>query len=118
MIWGSTCSIHLKAAEILQKKIIRIISGVNPRTHSLPLFENMKILTVKEVFYYSVTMFMYKFERGQLPNIFDKFFIHPYEIHDHDTRYKLLFRTPFCKTGRSQHTICFYGPKIWNFGSF
>ena len=46
---------------VLQKKLIRIISGVKPRTHTLPLFENLKILTIKEVFYYTVGMFMYKF---------------------------------------------------------
>ena len=61
LIWGSAYSIHLENAMVLQKKLIRIISGVKPRTHTLPLFENLKILTIKEVFYYTVGMFMYKF---------------------------------------------------------
>ena len=114
LIWGSAYPIHLQSVMILQKKLVRIISGVKPRTHTIPLFENMKILTVKEIFYYAVAMFMYKYANQRLPNIFDDTFSHVSDIHSHHTRNVQSLNIPFCKTNRSQHTIRYFGPKIWN----
>ena len=114
LIWGSAYSIHLENAMVLQKKLIRIISGVKPRTHTLPLFEHLKILTIKEVFYYTVGMFMYKFVRKKLPVIFDELFIRVVDRHSRDTRISSFLQTPQCKTERRQHTIVYYGPRIWN----
>ena len=36
LIWGSAYFVHLKSIVTLQKKIIRIISGVKPSTHTVP----------------------------------------------------------------------------------
>ena len=114
LIWGSAYHTHLESVMILQKKLIRIISGVKPRTHTLPLFEKLKILTVKEVFYYSVAMFMYKYDTHRLPGIFDHTFHYFVDIHLYDTRRYKSFRVPKFETDRRQHTIQYYGAKIWN----
>ena len=112
-IWGSAYPIHLKSVKTLQKKLVRIISGVKPRTHTIPLFEKLKILTIDEVFYYSTAMFMYKYVNNRLPTIFDVMFEYLSDVHDY-IRISKSLRVPFCKTNRSQHTIKYYGPKIWN----
>ena len=114
LIWGHAHHIHLQSVTILQKKLIRIISGVKPRTHSIPLFEKLKILTIKEVFYYSVAMFMYKFVTKRLPSIFDRLFNYLSDPHEYVTRNDKVLDIPLRKTSRSQHTIIYYGPKIWN----
>ena len=37
-VWGLSCKSHMDALVKLQKRAIRIISGVHPRTHTDPLF--------------------------------------------------------------------------------
>ena len=37
-VWGATYQSHLSKLMILQKKLVRIIHGVPPRTHTKPLF--------------------------------------------------------------------------------
>ena len=114
LIWGSAYSVHLKSIVTLQKKIIRIISGVKPSTHTVPLFENLKILTIEEVFYYSVSMFMYKFVKKKLPAIFDDSFRYSSDLHGYPTRISKSINVPLYKSSRRQRTIKYYGPKIWN----
>ena len=74
----------------------------------------MKILTIKEAFYYSVAMYMYKYFNNKLPKIFEKSFKGVSDIHNIGTRSSKFLYVPFCNTNRSKHTIRYYGPKIWN----
>ena len=54
-------------------------------------------------------MFMYKYINKRLPDIFNGWFTHFQNI-----RKSKSFIVPFFKTDRSQHTIPYYGSKIWN----
>ena len=45
-VWDNTYKTYLNKLVILQKKIIRIIAGVKPRTHTEPLFKALNILNV------------------------------------------------------------------------
>ena len=62
----------------------------------------------------SVSMFIYKHNKHRLPKIFKKYFTQVCDIHSHDTRNAKSLRSAFCETNRSQRTMKFYGPKIWN----
>ena len=66
-VWGAAAEIHLNKIHILQKKIIRIISGVRPRTHTKPFFDEFKVLTVHQLYNYYVGVFMYKLYHKHLP---------------------------------------------------
>ena len=41
--------LHLEKMFLMQKKIVRIIHGARPRTHTEPLFEGAKILTIYQI---------------------------------------------------------------------
>ena len=45
-MWGNTYLSYLVKLFLKQMKIVRIIHGVRPRTHTKPLFEDAKILDV------------------------------------------------------------------------
>ena len=112
-VWGSTYGVHLADLIVLQKKIVRIICGVPPRTHSLPLFKQLEILSISDIYIYNIGLFMYKYVHHMLPPIFDMFVFNS-DIHSYSTRRSALFHIPACSTNRSQKTIKYTGAKCWN----
>ena len=112
-VWGKSASIHINKIHILQKKIVRIISGVPPRTHSLPLFDKLKLMTAYQVYDYYVGVFMYKLYHEKLPPMFNMF-QRTSNVHNYSTRQYDSFYIDFVPTLRSQRTIKITGPKLWN----
>ena len=70
---GSTYKSYLRKLDVLHKRIIRIIAGVNRREHTKPLFNNLRILTLSDLFSYNIGLFMYKYHHGWLPSVLDMF---------------------------------------------
>ena len=112
-VWGKAASIHLNKIHILQKKIIRILSGVPPRTHSQPLFDNLKLMTVYQIYEYYVGVFMYKIYHKQLPPLFNMF-ERTSDVHAYSTRQYDGFYINYVTTLRSQKAVKITGPKLWN----
>ena len=50
----------MKPLEVAQKKCIRIIANVNPRTHSEPIFYDLDILKVRDVYKFNLGSYMFK----------------------------------------------------------
>ena len=97
----------------LQKKIVRIINGVPPMTHTQPLFEKLKVMTVYQLYRYYVGVFMFKLYHNQLPPLFNMF-DRTSNIHSYSTRQSDCFYINYVPTLRSQRTIRITGPKLWN----
>ena len=57
-VWGDTYVTYLEKLFLMQKKIVRIIQGARPRTHTKPLFD-AKILDVFQIDKYLIGKFMY-----------------------------------------------------------
>ena len=112
-IWGAASAVHLQRIYILQKKIVRIICGVAPRTHSRPLFDRLGIMTMSQIYNYFIAVFMYKLNYGLLPCIFDMLELTS-DIHNYETRQSKLYYIQYVPTLRSQKTLKVVGPKIWN----
>ena len=91
IVWGGTFKYSLDKLYILQKYAVRIISHVNWRHHSEPLFKALAILTIKDIQKYVTAQFMYRSHNSLLPPIFGNFFTQYYDINDHDTRQKKTF---------------------------
>ena len=114
-VWGSAYDCHLKDLITMQKRIIRVISGVPPMTHTDPLFINLRILTLKGIFVYSIGLFMFKFVSRMLPeDLFDSIFRYtsghsPYIMRQANTLY-----VDTRSTERSQKQIRFFGARTWN----
>ena len=49
-VWGSACKTNMKPLVVLQKKAIRIITGVHPMSPSEPLFSKLKLLNCENTF--------------------------------------------------------------------
>ena len=116
-VWGKAYDTHLKHVLVLQNKAVRIIAGVPPRTSADNLYLELDILPVKKIFVHAISIFMYKYVNGMLPELFLDMFTPVSEIHNYDTRQainKNLF-VSVKSTSRGQQSITYIGPHVWNF---
>ena len=112
-IWGSSAHIHLNKILLLQKKIVRIISGVNRLSHSEPLFINLSVLTMTKLHKYNIGLLMYKYHHGWLPQILN-IFERNSDIHQYSTRQANQLHIPVYKTELGKRSFHFQAVKIWN----
>ena len=96
-VWGNSAITHLEKIHRLQKKIIRIVCGVRPRTHSQPLFDKLKVMTVYQLYQYYVGVFMYKLNSNKLPPLFSMF-ERTSNVHNHSTRQYDTFYVNYVQT--------------------
>ena len=85
-VWGKAYNTHLKNLLVLQNKVLRIVTGVPPRTSVHQIYIEQNILPVKRLYNYNVALFMYKHSNDMLPSLFDYFFCKVSVIHDHNSR--------------------------------
>ena len=104
----------INKAPALKKKIVRIICGVHPRTHTDPLYKALHVLNVEQIRDYSIALFMYKLRTCMLPSMFENMFISMSDVHDYYTRQANLLYVQYASTKRSQRTIKHFGTKLWN----
>ena len=77
IIWGNTCDSYLSPLIILQKRIIRILSGNVPRlAHTEPLFRDLAILKFSDLHKYQIMQFMFNFIKGDTPEVFNHMFVY------------------------------------------
>ena len=87
-VWGNTYITYLDKLYIMEKKVVRIIYGVKPRTHTKPLFEDVKI--------------------------FISMFVSNSSIHDHDTRQSSHSHSPLIMKELSKSNVRSRGAVVWN----
>ena len=114
LIWGNACATHLERLKILQKKAVRIIAGVTPRTHSDPLFKQLKLLKINEINIFLTACFMFKVSNCMIIEIFQNLFVKNSEIHGHLTRQSAEYHIPIVHTESAKRNIRFHGVKTWN----
>ena len=98
----------------MQKRAVRIISGVPPRTHTPPLFSKLNIIEIEKLNKYLVGQLMFKYHKKKLPNIFDGFFVLNSNIHQYDTRHRNDLHYPRIKTELGKRSVRYWGVQVWN----
>ena len=53
-VWGLACKTYMNTLFLLQKRIIRIIAGVNRRSHTDPIFKGLKLLKCNDISSYLI----------------------------------------------------------------
>ena len=114
-VWGSTYQTYLDPLSKLQKRAIRLIAGVRRLTHSDPLFKQLRILKLDEIYIYSTQMFMLKYHNNAIPNIFESYFEKNSYHHSHETRSQNLYRPPLMYYDVSKRTVRATGVRIYNY---
>ena len=105
---------ELKKLVLLQKKIIRIIDGVNSRTSCDPSFEESGFVRFAESNRCMIARFMYRWYLNDIPDSFLYYFTPVSAIHDHCTRQSDGLFIPAFKTYLGKTCLTYRGPYIWN----
>lgn len=103
ILWGNTTE-H-KRIFIIQKRIIRKIYNIHPRTSCKDIFQKNKILTYYALYYIEVTTTIH----SQKESI-----IHNNETHNHNTRQAHHIRQTKTKTTYGQKSPKYQGIKYYN----
>ena len=112
-VWGSACKTNIEPLQVLQKRAVRIILGVHPRSPSEPLFTTLKFLNCKNIFKYLIGRLMYRIYHGEL-HVLHGFFTKNSNIHVHDTRQKCHYHLPLCRTNLGKCGLRYVGASMWN----
>ena len=72
LLWGAKVKKDQKL-HLLQKKSMRIITSQHYRSHSEPIFKNLGLLMVHDLYYMAIIKFYYKMMNGHLPDDFNCF---------------------------------------------
>ena len=75
-----------KRIRTAQNKAIRLISDADYIDHVEPLYKELNLLNLDEIFRSQYAALMYDQDHGTLPRCFDNYFKQVKEIHSHQTR--------------------------------
>ena len=114
VVWANAYQTHLEKIYKLQKKLVRIITFKEYNHSSKPLFDNLKILNVYQVNYYTIAILMKKFSNNQLPISSKNIFRTYEEVHNRKTRSNKKLHKPCVKTNLRKLSISFKGVDVYN----
>ena len=112
-VWGLTCQSYMNALVKLQKRAIRIISGAHPRTHTDPLFTELKLLKCDEINKYLVGRHMYRIYNEDI-TLFDSMFMKNAQVHNYGTRQRDHYHVPGLKSRLGKIDLRYNGAIVWN----
>ena len=110
--------LNLNKLKLLQNKAIRIVTSSQMSTSSNPLHVYIisNILPLPKLFEFEIAKIVYFHKFNLLPKIFDNYFSYAKSCHSRTTRFSLKnnLTIPLFKSNRTQRSIKYIGPKIWN----
>ena len=112
-VWGLACKTHMNTLFLLQKRIIRIIAGVNRRSHTDPIFKELKLLKCNDINTYLIGRLMHRIYNGDITLLRSNFKKNK-EVHQYGTRQINHYHVPPVKTELGKSALRFHGVVIWN----
>ena len=113
--WGNASPSLVNSIFLLQKRAIRIVCNASYYQHTTPLFNELKLLTIFEIFKLQLGIFMYKWWNNLLPSNFSSLFTFTRSIHSYSMRNNLSLHVPYTRSSMAYSTLRYYGPIFWNF---
>ena len=113
-VWGSAYPSFVTPLFILEKRVIKICNRLPMNTPSLSLFQSPKCLSLYQLYYFFMCMFMYKYQNNTLPSIFHNHSVINSSTHRYDTQNSLHNRIPKFTTKKCLRCTLYFDFKIWN----
>ena len=102
--WGNTNQTHLNPLITAQKRIIRTISDADYLDSTTPLFHRLKLLKFEDLYKFHAIMDTHKKVMSGQYSV----------LHTRNTRNRRLALPKFHRLSRTQQSISFNGPELWN----
>ena len=110
LTWG----FKMGRVELLQKRAVRVITSSKYNAHTEPLFKQLNLLKVKDIFEVTALKLFYKLKKNYLPVYITGMFQDFSREHDHNTRQHLVLNNAFSSSRYSEKCIRFHLPIIVN----
>ena len=85
-IWGLTLPSYLKPLQVIQKRLVRVITFSHPQAHTETLLKELTVLKLTDVIEIQNLHFVYSWFHSLLPPIFNDYFQSTSSIHSYSTR--------------------------------
>ena len=86
MLWGSAFQYRLRQLEVIQKKAVRNICNVGYNAHTSPLFKQLSIPKLNDIYNTQLCKLMFLFTNGTLPCPLQMVFTRNSNVHLYQTR--------------------------------
>ena len=113
-IWGGAYKSYLKQSTIAQKKAVRYVTNATYNAHTEPLFKQLKLLKLSDMYHFEIAKFMFDLSQNSVPISLNRYFIKPEAIHNHNVRHINCFRQPKLKLCTSRMSLVWNGSSVWN----
>ena len=117
LVCGLTYETHINPVFLLQKRVIRAIVFEHFTSPSTPLFSDLKILKLRDLFQLKLLSFAYDCVNKISPSCFHSFFDLVQSVHQHCTRQATkndIFLTQKNTSQYGLRSVRYFGAKCWN----
>ena len=117
VVWGQTYASYTDPIFNLQKKAVRAISFQPRMSPSLPVFNDLKLLKLSEIFELRLLTFVFDSVNKTSPSCFHDFFLFSSSVHQYATRQASqgdLFMSRKNSLQCGLKSIHYLGAKLWN----
>ena len=117
IVWGQAYASHIEPIFRLQKKAVRAISFQPRLAPSLPIFKDLKLLKLSEIFELRLLTFVFDSVNKTSPSCFHNFFLFNSSVHQYSTRHASrgdLFLSRKNSLQYGLKSIRYLGAKLWN----
>ena len=113
-VWGSAAQYRLQPLVLLHKRVIRILTSAGYRDHTAPLFKQLKIMTIYELYLFRTGLFMFKIYNKKVPTVCCEMFTTNEIYHSYNTRRRNYLHVPLAGSVCYSNTVRIKGVDIWN----
>ena len=113
-IWGNTYPTVISKTLLVQKRLIRLVTGSPYRAHTEPVCYANRILTVFDINIYMTGVFMYKCLREPTTDIFQLYFQTNRDVHGRNIRNADALHVPYARFDIRKCNMKIHGAVIWN----
>ena len=116
-MWGATHEKYLKPVFVSQKKAMRAVTFSSPIAHTSPLFLDLQVLPLEDIYHLYISFFAYECVNNIAPIHFRDYFTQISEFHQYNTRSASRGDLFLVRRNTMQYglrSICFNGVKSWN----
>ena len=114
-MWGSAFDSYCSSIIKVLKKAVRMLVSATRSVHTKPIFKLLNILTFRQLYVYSIQMFLYKYNSGLLPTMFYNMFKINLDVHSDNTRQSTKIHISMATLEIRLHSVRIKGAIIWNY---
>lgn len=117
LVWGLTYETYINPLFLLQKRVVKAISFAHFTSPSSPIFFDLKILKLHDLFKLKLLNFVYDCVNRNSPSCFHSFFDFVGSVHQYGTRQATKNDIYLTQKNTLQYgirSVRYYGAKCWN----